>query len=72
MSFKFSVEDKDGNPAKDMEPYMGMAGHAEFGSTDMRTSRPCFSSSALLTSKKQSEAENHHEENVQIRCSVGD
>jgi hypothetical protein len=35
MSFKFSVEDKDGNPAKDMEPYMGMAGHAEFVSTDM-------------------------------------
>ena len=35
MSFKFSVEGKDGNPAKDMEPYMGMAGHAEFVSTDM-------------------------------------
>jgi hypothetical protein len=35
MSFKFSVEDKDGNPARDMEPYMGMAGHAEFVSTDM-------------------------------------
>jgi len=35
MNFKFSVEDKDGNPAKDMEPYMGMAGHAEFVSTDM-------------------------------------
>lgn len=35
MSFKFSVEDKDGQPLKDMEPYMGMAGHAEFVSTDM-------------------------------------
>jgi hypothetical protein len=35
MVFKFRVEDKDGNPAKDMEPYMGMAGHAEFVSSDM-------------------------------------
>jgi hypothetical protein len=35
MVFKFKVEDKDGNPAKDMEPYMGMAGHAEFVSSDM-------------------------------------
>jgi len=35
MDFKFSVEDKDGQPAKDLEPYMGMAGHAEFVSTDM-------------------------------------
>ncbi len=35
MVFKFEVEDKDGNPAKDMEPYMGMAGHAEFVSSDM-------------------------------------
>ncbi len=35
MNFKFSVDDKDGNPPKDMEPYMGMAGHAEFVSTDM-------------------------------------
>jgi hypothetical protein len=35
MIFKFKVEDKDGNPAKDMEPYMGMAGHAEFVSADM-------------------------------------
>lgn len=33
--FKFKVEDKDGNPAKDMEPYMGMAGHAEFVRSDM-------------------------------------
>ena len=35
MVFKFRVEDKDGRPAKDMEPYMGMAGHAEFVSSDM-------------------------------------
>jgi hypothetical protein len=35
MNFKFSVEDKDGKPASDMEPYMGMAGHAEFVSTDL-------------------------------------
>ena len=35
MVFKFKLEDKDGNPATDMEPYMGMAGHAEFVSADM-------------------------------------
>jgi hypothetical protein len=35
MTFKFRLEDKDGNPAKDMEPYMGMAGHAEFVISDM-------------------------------------
>lgn len=35
MVFKFRVEDKDGKPAQDMEPYMGMAGHAEFVSSDM-------------------------------------
>jgi len=35
MDFKFSVEDKDGKPVTDMEPYMGMAGHAEFVSTDL-------------------------------------
>jgi hypothetical protein len=35
MNFKFSIEDNDGKPAQDMEPYMGMAGHAEFVSTDM-------------------------------------
>jgi hypothetical protein len=33
--FKFSVQDKNGNPATDMEPYMGMAGHAEFVRNDM-------------------------------------
>jgi len=32
--FKFRVEDKQGNPATDLEPYMGMAGHAEFLSFD--------------------------------------
>lgn len=35
MNFKFSVEDKDGKPVTNMEPYMGMAGHAEFVSTDL-------------------------------------
>jgi hypothetical protein len=35
MNFKFNVEDKDGRPATNMEPYMGMAGHAEFVSTDL-------------------------------------
>jgi len=34
MSFTFSVEDKDGKPTSDLEPYMGMAGHAEFVSKD--------------------------------------
>jgi hypothetical protein len=33
--FKFIVEDKNGNPVTDMEPYMGMAGHAEFIRSDM-------------------------------------
>jgi hypothetical protein len=32
--FRFRVEDKDGKPAADLEPYMGMAGHAVFLSTD--------------------------------------
>jgi hypothetical protein len=34
MNFKFLVEDQDGEPARDVEPYMGMAGHAEFVSSD--------------------------------------
>ena len=34
-NFKFRVEDKDGQPVKDLEPYMGMAGHAEFVSKDL-------------------------------------
>ena len=32
--FRFRVEDKDGKPAPDLEPYMGMAGHAVFISND--------------------------------------
>jgi len=32
--FRFRIEDKDGKPARAMEPYMGMAGHAVFLSTD--------------------------------------
>jgi hypothetical protein len=35
MDFKFSVQDKDGKPVQDMEPYMGMAGHAEFVRSDL-------------------------------------
>ena len=30
MSFRFRVEDKTGHPARDLEAYMGMPGHAEF------------------------------------------
>jgi hypothetical protein len=36
LEFTFAVQDKDGRPAKDMEPYMGMAGHAEFVRSDLR------------------------------------
>jgi hypothetical protein len=32
--FRFRIEDKDGKPATDLEPYMGMEGHAVFLSTD--------------------------------------
>jgi hypothetical protein len=35
MNFTFAVEDRDGKPANDLEPYMGMAGHAEFVSKDL-------------------------------------
>ena len=34
-NFKFRVEDKSGKPAQDLEPYMGMAGHAEFVRSDL-------------------------------------
>jgi hypothetical protein len=32
--FRFRVEDRDGKPASDLEPYMGMAAHAVFLSSD--------------------------------------
>jgi hypothetical protein len=35
MTLKFKIEDKDGKPAKDVEPYMGMAGHTEIVSSDL-------------------------------------
>jgi hypothetical protein len=35
--FRFRIQDKDGNPAFGMEPYMGMAGHAVFLSADGNT-----------------------------------
>lgn len=33
--FRFRVEDRNGDPAQDLEPYMGMAGHAEFVRSDL-------------------------------------
>jgi hypothetical protein len=35
MNFAFRVQTKDGRPAQDLEPYMGVAGHAEFVRSDM-------------------------------------
>jgi hypothetical protein len=35
LHFKFLVEDKDGKPARDLEPYMGMACHVEFVRSDL-------------------------------------
>ncbi|HYL83978.1 MAG TPA: hypothetical protein VE263_07085 [Candidatus Angelobacter sp.] len=35
LEFTFAVQDKDGRPAQDMQPYMGMAGHAEFVRSDL-------------------------------------
>ncbi|HYL46312.1 MAG TPA: hypothetical protein VEU52_04750 [Candidatus Limnocylindrales bacterium] len=35
LSFRFRVEDADGKPEQDLEPYMGMAGHAEFVRSDL-------------------------------------
>ena len=37
LDLKFKIEDKDGNPAKDVEPYMGMPGHAEIVGSDFGT-----------------------------------
>jgi hypothetical protein len=34
-SFKFRVEEKDGSPTRSLEPYMGMAAHAEVIATDL-------------------------------------
>ena len=34
MEFHFVVNDPQGNPVQDLEPYMGMAGHAEFVRSD--------------------------------------
>lgn len=33
--FRFRVETQQGSPVEDMEPYMGMAGHAEFVRSDL-------------------------------------
>src|ERR1700728_467041 len=35
MDFKFTVQGKDGKPAQDLEPYMGMAGHAVIVRSDL-------------------------------------
>jgi hypothetical protein len=35
MSFKFRVEEKDGTPARNLEPYMGMTAHAEVVCSDL-------------------------------------
>jgi hypothetical protein len=35
LEFIFIVQDKDGKSAQDMQPYMGMAGHAEFVRSDL-------------------------------------
>jgi hypothetical protein len=32
--FRFRIEDAEHRPANDLEPYMGMAGHAEFVRSD--------------------------------------
>jgi hypothetical protein len=35
LEFIFAVQDKDGKPVQDMQPYMGMAGHAELVRSDL-------------------------------------
>jgi hypothetical protein len=35
FEFTFEVQDKNGQPAQDLQPYMGMAGHAEFVRLDL-------------------------------------
>jgi hypothetical protein len=35
LEFTFAVQDKNGRPVQDIEPYMGMAGHAEFVRFDL-------------------------------------
>ena len=35
LDFTFAVQDKSGHPVRDLEPYMGMAGHAEFVRSDL-------------------------------------
>ena len=35
LEFIFIVQDKEGEPVQDMQPYMGMAGHAEFVRSDL-------------------------------------
>ncbi|MDB4959736.1 MAG: hypothetical protein JWO36_7305 [Myxococcales bacterium] len=35
MTFRFRVEDQTGQPASDLEPYMGMAAHAEIFRSDL-------------------------------------
>ena len=35
FEFTFVVQDQDGRPVQDLEPYMGMAGHAEFVRSDL-------------------------------------
>lgn len=35
FEFTFQVQDKNGRPVQDLQPYMGMAGHAEFVRSDL-------------------------------------
>src|SRR5690242_21559516 len=70
MNLKFKIEDKDGKPAKDVEPYMGMAGHAEIVSADWSVRSEEHTSELqshvnlvcrlLLEKKKQIQLEDSH------------